>query len=427
VLRFCASERRLHWSIAIPFLLCYTTALILVVVYNPDPLRPYRDVVSWAHRLSGICLIVLPMLAVRRSVGDFRVHLYNVRQAWIWVRDDIKWLMLMGLAAVSRRIRLPEQGKFNAAQKLNFMLVMSTYPLYLATGLAMWFSDAALIAWLVHVFMAVVATPFLAGHIFMATIPSSSRKALQGMFSGFVDGGWARHHHSRWYREQYESGSANRAPTPRNVVVQPVRPEKQRPAGGSVNPGQPSQAARQRLGADPEGAMAMLEEARTMDPRLLQAALTSLANGDRDTTIRFGREALEFSANQGNSMLAADLFRVLWPNVRDLKLSPSEMRAIIGALMREEDYTGAAKACAMQIMSDAADIFAIKCLLKIAEVSLYKRRAPRDAERIYSFLLVHCPDSPLAGYFHRGLTEARQQLPQGSAAPRLGPQQPPVS
>jgi cytochrome b subunit of formate dehydrogenase len=150
VLRFCASERRLHWSIAIPFLLCYTTALILVVVYNPDPLRPYRDVVSWAHRLSGICLIVLPMLAVRRSVGDFRVHLYNVRQAWIWVRDDIKWLMLMGLAAVSRRIRLPEQGKFNAAQKLNFMLVMSTYPLYLATGLAMWFSDAALIAWLVH-------------------------------------------------------------------------------------------------------------------------------------------------------------------------------------------------------------------------------------------------------------------------------------
>lgn len=217
ILRFRASERRVHWSIAIPFLACYTTALVLVVVYNPDPLRPYREVFSWTHRISGVCLIVFPLLAVARSTGDFRVHVYNIRQAWSWVFDDLKWLALMGLAVLSRRIHLPPQGKFNAAQKLNFMLVMTTYPLYIATGLLMWLTGAALLAWLIHFFMALVATPFLLGHIFMATIPRSSRKAFQGMVSGLVDREWAKHHHRRWYDET--AGGRRKGAERREVVM----------------------------------------------------------------------------------------------------------------------------------------------------------------------------------------------------------------
>ena len=112
VLRFRASERRVHWAIAIPFLVCYTTALVMVVVYNPDPLRPYREGFSWTHRISGVCLIVFPLLAVARSTGDLRVYFYNIRQAWSWVLDDVKWLALMGLAAVSRRISLPLKSDF---------------------------------------------------------------------------------------------------------------------------------------------------------------------------------------------------------------------------------------------------------------------------------------------------------------------------
>jgi hypothetical protein len=35
ILRFQVCERHLHWAIAIPFKICYLTALILVTVYNP--------------------------------------------------------------------------------------------------------------------------------------------------------------------------------------------------------------------------------------------------------------------------------------------------------------------------------------------------------------------------------------------------------
>lgn len=208
ILRFRKSERMVHWAIAIPFMICFATALILVIFYNPDPLRPYRSVFSWVHRISGICLIALPMLTIIKSRGDYRIYWYNIKQAWIWTAEDIKWLFLMGLASISSRFTLPEQGKFNAAEKINFMTLMSTYPFYVLTGIIIWFTNGALLSWLVHFGMALIATPLLAGHIFMATINPGTRIGLSGMISGFVDRHWARHHYTRWYREHFETANS---------------------------------------------------------------------------------------------------------------------------------------------------------------------------------------------------------------------------
>ncbi len=206
ILRFAKSERIVHWAIAGPFLLSFSTGLILALIYNPDPSRPFRSIFAGIHRASGGALIVLPMLATYKSRRDFRMHFYNIKQAWTWVFDDFKWLALMGLAAVSSRIKLPEQGKFNAAEKLNFMVLLTTYPLYVATGLLMWWTHVAVLSWIMHFLMAAFATPLLLGHLFMAMINRASRPGLEGMISGFVDRQWAKHHYRRWYREHHEAG-----------------------------------------------------------------------------------------------------------------------------------------------------------------------------------------------------------------------------
>lgn len=202
ILRFRTSERTLHWAIAVPVLICWVTAAVLVFAYNPMPLRPFRSVLSWAHKIGGVGLIVFPPLAVLRSHRDIRTHFANIRQAWLWTISDVAWLARMSLAAIFAGIRLPEQGKFNAAEKLNFMLVMTTYPLYIITGLFMWFTDANWAAWVFHALMALVATPFILGHVYMATINKGTRVGVQGMISGYVDRTWAKHHYARWYREQ---------------------------------------------------------------------------------------------------------------------------------------------------------------------------------------------------------------------------------
>lgn len=424
VLRFRVSERRVHWAIAIPFLICYVTALILVVVYNPNPLRPYREVVSWIHRISGLCLLIFPGLAIMRSAGDFSIHFYNIRQAWVWVVADLKWLLLMGLAALFKKIRLPEQGKFNAGQKLNFMMVMSTYPLYILTGLAMWVSGAALLAWLIHVGMAVVATPFILGHIFMATVPRSTRKGLQGMISGFVDSAWAKHHHARWYRESFDDRPA---PTPVQAVEAEAKDDRSVFTGGV--PGTPKLAAETHLtplSRQHETSSIHAKErgdvnaAGAPQPVALRAIVSGLRFGERKQWIGPARAAIEAAAHQGDWELAADLFRELWPDARDLNLNRQDMHAIIRKLLDSHDLKTAVKASALRILNDSRDPIAINCLMTVAERAL-RRQASQDSIKIYDFLLRHCAASPYAGYFRRGIELAEEwSVSGGSHLPTLG-------
>ncbi len=203
ILRFHKSERALHWAIAAPFMVCYTTALILMFGFNLHSQGIARDIFSWSHRISGACLLLLPMLALLRNVKDYRIHLRNIRHAWSWTLDDLKWLALFGLAAISRRVRLPDQGKFNAAEKLNFIMVFCTCPLFIVTGILIWIPGPVFFSWIVHVRLALVATPLMLGHIYMALVNRSTRTGLGGMFSGYVDREWARHHYHRWYRENF--------------------------------------------------------------------------------------------------------------------------------------------------------------------------------------------------------------------------------
>jgi len=204
VMRFRKSERRLHWAIAVPFMICFATALTLVLVYNPAPQRAWRAVFSWTHRVSGMFLLALPVLVAARSKRDSRIHFDNIKQAWVWSLSDLKWIALMAAAAVSRRVALPEAGKFNAAEKLNFMMVMTTWPLFIVTGLLIWLPGVDLYAWIAHFALAALVAPLMLGHIYMATVNPSTRRGLQGMLSGFVDPEWARHHYARWYRETFE-------------------------------------------------------------------------------------------------------------------------------------------------------------------------------------------------------------------------------
>jgi formate dehydrogenase gamma subunit len=179
----------------------------LLATYNPDPTRTYRYLFAWMHRGCGLGLILCPSLVLLASVRHWRIHLYNIRQGWIWTLDDVKWLALMGPATFSNRIVLPDQGKFNAAEKLNFMMVMVFPPLLVASGVLIWFPDTTKLGsfapWIVHCLLVALAIPLVCGHMFMATINPGTRVGLPGMISGFVSREWAAHHYARWFREQY--------------------------------------------------------------------------------------------------------------------------------------------------------------------------------------------------------------------------------
>jgi len=207
VLRFRRSERWLHWALALPFLTCLGSAVVLISLYNFYPGRPHRDLVSDVHKAGGVALIVLPFLALLGKPDELKIHFYNVRQAWGWTLKDLKWLLLLAASAVTKRVRLPEQGKFNAGEKLNFMAVMTSYPLFILTGILIWLPGANLLAWVAHITLALGVAPLVIGHVYMALINPGTRKGLTGMVSGYVDRAWAREHYREWYRESFGDGA----------------------------------------------------------------------------------------------------------------------------------------------------------------------------------------------------------------------------
>jgi len=203
VLRFERSERRLHWALAVPYMVCLASALTLILFYNFSPERPHREVVSWIHRGGGVGLILLPFLALAGSPEELKIHFRNVRQAWGWTLADLKWLALFAGAVFRIRGRLPDQGKFNAGEKLNFMAVMISYPLFILTGVLIWLPGIALVPWLIHVLLGLAVAPVVAGHVYMALLNRGTREGLAGMVTGYVDRDWAEEHYRNWYRDRY--------------------------------------------------------------------------------------------------------------------------------------------------------------------------------------------------------------------------------
>ena len=202
--RFQKSERLLHWAIALPFMICGATGFILLAFYNLRSEGMSRDILSWMHRIAGAGFMVLPALTAWKYRREYRLHLKNITHAITWKPTDLRWLFLMGAAVVCRRVKLPDQHKFNAAEKVNFLTGLCGYPVFIATGLILWLPGANFMAWIVHVGLALLMTPLILGHIYMAVIHRSTRAGLSGMVSGSVDRDWARHHYRTWYLENFE-------------------------------------------------------------------------------------------------------------------------------------------------------------------------------------------------------------------------------
>jgi cytochrome b subunit of formate dehydrogenase len=201
MLRLLKADRWIHWSIALPCIVCYLTALILVIIYNPEPSRPFRDIFSWIHRISGVSLVVLPMLAMYYSKHDLRSYVHNINQAWAWTFKDLKCFCLLVLSSISRRALIPKSDRLGTSVvKFNYaaaMILMSSYPFFIITGIFIWITNGTLLFWLIHFVFALMATLLLLGHILMSILNPPTRVALSKKISGFVDRRYMKHDHTR--------------------------------------------------------------------------------------------------------------------------------------------------------------------------------------------------------------------------------------
>jgi formate dehydrogenase subunit gamma len=196
ILRYTASERVNHWTVAICFVLLALSGLaffhpaffFLTGLFGGGPwtriLHPYIGLVLFA----GFALMV---------VRFWRLNLIEPR--------DKEWLKRVpALASSSDDRGMPEQGKYNGGQKLLFWGLVIGIALLLLTGLVMWrawWTPPILLirlASVLHAIAAVWCIGLILLHIYAAIwVPYS----IHAMARGMVSRAWARQHHRAWYRK----------------------------------------------------------------------------------------------------------------------------------------------------------------------------------------------------------------------------------
>jgi formate dehydrogenase subunit gamma len=191
VLRFTSSERAFHWLVAAAFFVLLLTGLLMGKHGSFHNVMYTMHLASAGVLLAGIGVIVLG--GDRQALSRTRRELSSLDAI------DREWLARVPAAAFRRSPEVPA-GRFNAGQKLNFLLVAALFGALFVSGLgliAIGSHPVNPVFKTAHVVAAYLAAVLVVGHLYMALVNPSTRPALRGMISGSVDADWVRKYHSR--------------------------------------------------------------------------------------------------------------------------------------------------------------------------------------------------------------------------------------
>lgn len=212
--RFNLAERLGHWSHGISFVVLLLTGSALVFrsyagLIGPDGLRIFRSIHHFMAYPFTFLTVAILLLGTPRTTWQW------LKECLDWDRDDFRFLAAFPREFFGLRVQLPEQGKFNAGEKVNSLLTIAGSLLMAVTGWVLLLRDSfspAIVAWALplHSAGALVMGGVILGHVYLALCHPNCREAINGMLTGKVSLKFAREHHGRWYTElmarQYTGG-----------------------------------------------------------------------------------------------------------------------------------------------------------------------------------------------------------------------------
>jgi len=199
IARYTAGQRMNHWITAITFLLLAASGLAF---FHPAffPLVHLFGSPQWARILHPWIGVVM--------FASFAILAVRMWSRNLWEVNDTQWMLGIKDVVMNHDDRMPPIGKYNPGQKLLFFTMIATMAVLLLTGLVIWRSVVGvLVPWpiwlyrtavLAHAFCAFVLIAGIIVHIYAALWVKGS---IRAMVRGTVSYAWARHHHTRWYRE----------------------------------------------------------------------------------------------------------------------------------------------------------------------------------------------------------------------------------
>jgi formate dehydrogenase subunit gamma len=197
-----AFERVVHWVLGGSCLFLFLTGFGLMFhslsfIAKLFPPLPYLagqgyESMKLLHNLCGLLFAVsfLPALLIW---GKDTLFLN---------KEDIEWFKVLG-GYVWEVEHVPEAGKFNAGQKVFFIVLLLVWLMMVGTGIFMWFPVLGpfLTRWLyvLHVLGVLTLGSFLVIHFYLGTYGNPG--TFQVMGHGYVTKAWCKKHRPKWLKD----------------------------------------------------------------------------------------------------------------------------------------------------------------------------------------------------------------------------------
>lgn len=211
VLRFNKNERIGHWVHTVSFVSLFLTGLVLFSVKLGSFLGvPGIQAARSLHRVMGIPFMVgAPIILL---MGTPKTTMQWLKDVFTWDKDDFKFLGGFAKEFFGLHTDLPDQGKFNAGEKVNSLLTIFGCIVLSVTGVIMWqdhLFSPGLVQWMypIHDLFALVMGGVIMGHAYLALGHPGSKESINGMISGYVSEEFAKGHHQKWYSEEFGKGN----------------------------------------------------------------------------------------------------------------------------------------------------------------------------------------------------------------------------
>jgi formate dehydrogenase subunit gamma len=126
------AERLSHWLYALFFLIAFISGLLMWLPPTREWMAGARQTVSLYHGAVGVVMVAAPLLLF--LILDRRRLYRDVREVDRWSWNDRRWFWLAVRGYTLRGRGMPPQGRFNAGQKFNVVLVAAMALGFAATG-----------------------------------------------------------------------------------------------------------------------------------------------------------------------------------------------------------------------------------------------------------------------------------------------------
>jgi formate dehydrogenase subunit gamma len=196
LLRHPIYTRVLHWLVAFFFLAALLSGLAIYSAWLfrwITPLFGGGPLTRFLHPWFSLGFVVV-----------FALQFLNWLRPMTWTSEDTRWLRnIRAYVTNAEPVEPASVGFFNGGQKVYFWTIAVSALVFLLTGLAMWFPEAAgrlvvIISYVLHDLAALVMLGGFIIHVYEGT--ANQPHTFRSMTRGTVTRRWAWTHHPAWYQ-----------------------------------------------------------------------------------------------------------------------------------------------------------------------------------------------------------------------------------